>query len=143
MLTTLSNEAAHKVLHSARVARLGCVVDGEPYIVPINFYIEDDCIYSHSLPGLKIQALRKNPRACVQVDEVESDLCWRSVQAFGNFEELLKPDERREVLGKLLRDFPLLTPVESAIAADGTALEVIVYRIRIDRLTGASEGWGE
>lgn len=141
MLTTLSNEAAHKVLKSARVARLGCIVNGEPYIVPINFNLEDDCVYSHSLPGLKIVALRKNPRACVQVDEVEGDLCWRSVLAFGNFEEVVKATERREVLGKLLRRFPLLTPVESAIVEDGSALEVVVYRIRIDRLTGVSEGW--
>lgn len=142
MLTTLSNEAARKVLQSARVARLGCVVDGDPYIVPINFNFEDDYIYSHSLPGLKIEALRKNPRACVQVDEVESDLCWRSVLAFGNFEEVWNQSERKELLGKLLKQFPMLTPVESAIAADGSALEVVVYRIRIDRLTGVSEGQG-
>jgi nitroimidazol reductase NimA-like FMN-containing flavoprotein (pyridoxamine 5'-phosphate oxidase superfamily) len=141
MLTTLSDEAVHKVLQAARVARLGCIVNGEPYIVPINFYFENNCIYSHSLPGLKIEALRKNPRACVQVDEVESDLCWRSVQAFGNFEELLKLEERKLVLGKLLKEFPLLTPVESAMATDGIALEVIVYGIRVDRMTGASEGW--
>ena len=140
MLTTLSNEAARKVLQSARVARLGCIVDGGPYIVPINYNFEDDYIYSHSLPGLKIAALRENPRACVQVDEVESDLCWRSVLAFGNFEEVWNQTERRELLGKLLKQFPLLTPVESAIAADGSALEVVVYRIRIDRLTGVSEG---
>lgn len=142
MLTTLSNEAAQKVLQSARVARLGCIVDGEPYIVPINYNFEDDCVYSHSLPGLKIVALRKNPRACVQVDEVESDLCWRSVLAFGSFEEVKNQTERREMLGRLLKRFPMLTPVESAIAVDGTAPEVVVYRIRIDRLTGVSEGWG-
>jgi len=122
------------------VARLGCVVDGGPYIVPINYNFEDDYVYSHSLPGLKIKALRKNPRACVQVDEVESDLRWRSVLAFGTFEEVLKPTERKELLGKLLKRFPMLTPVESAIVADGTALEVVVYRIRIERLTGVSEG---
>lgn len=140
MLTTLSIEAARKVLQSARVARLGCIVDGSPYIVPINYNFEDDYVYSHSLPGLKIEALRRHPRACVQVDEVESDLCWRSVLAFGNFEEVWNQSERKEMLGKLLKRFPMLTPVESAIVADGGALVVIVYRIRIDRLTGVSEG---
>ena len=34
----------------------------------------------------------------------------------------------------------MLTPVESAIAADGPAAEVIVFKIRIERLTGVSEG---
>lgn len=141
MLVTLSDQAAYKVLQLARVARLGCIVDGEPYIVPINYHYEGNCVYSHSLPGLKIVALRQNPRACVQVDEVESDLCWRSVLAFGNFEEVVKPTDRRDVLGTLLRQFPLLTPVESAIATDGSAPDVVVFRIRIDRLTGVSEGW--
>ena len=65
------------------------------------------------------------------------------MQGFGNFEELLNPAERREVLGKLLARFPLLTPVESAIAADGSIPEVVVYRIRLDRVTGVSEGWGQ
>jgi uncharacterized protein len=139
VLTTLSYDEAHKLLQSARVARLGCVVHGEPYIVPINLNVEGDCIYSHSLPGLKIVALRKNPSACVQVDEVESDLHWRSVLAFGKFEEVLNQTERREILAKLLRRFPRLTPVESAIAEDGSVQEVIVYRIRIGRLTGVAE----
>jgi len=140
MITMLDNQEVRKVLQSARVARLGCIVDGEPYIVPINYNFEDDCIYSHSLPGLKINGLRANPRACVQVDEIESDLRWRSVQAFGKFEEITKQTERAEVLAKLLRCFPMLTPVESAITADGYSPEVIVFRIEIDRMTGVLEG---
>ena len=140
MITMLDNQDARKVFLSARVARLGCTVNGEPYIVPINYNFEDDCLYSHSLPGTKINALRKNPRACVQVDEIESDLRWRSAIAFGKFEEVTKQTERAEVLAKLLRRFPMLTPVESAMTADASSPEVIVFRIRIDRLTGVSEG---
>jgi nitroimidazol reductase NimA-like FMN-containing flavoprotein (pyridoxamine 5'-phosphate oxidase superfamily) len=128
-----------KVFQSARVARLGCVVNGEPYVVPINCHLEDDCLYSHSLPGLKISGLRENPRACVQVDEIESDLHWRSAIAFGKYEEITKPIEREEILTRLLRKFPMLTPVESALAVDASAPQVIVFRIRIDRLTGVSE----
>ena len=140
MITMLDNPEARQLFLSARVARLGCIVNGEPYIVPINYNFEDDYLYSHSLPGLKINGLRENPRACVQVDEIESDLRWRSVIAFGRFEEITKQSERAEVLAKLLKRFPLLTPVESAIAADGCSPQVIVFRIRIDRVTGVSEG---
>jgi nitroimidazol reductase NimA-like FMN-containing flavoprotein (pyridoxamine 5'-phosphate oxidase superfamily) len=74
------------------------------------------------------------------VDEIESDLKWRSAIAFGRFEEISKPNERASILSKLLRRFPMLTPVESAIAIDGSVPEVIVFRIRIERLTGISEG---
>lgn len=140
MIATLSDSKARELLQSARVARLGCIVNGEPYITPINYNFEDDCIYSHSLAGLKITALRSNPRACVQVDEVDSLLHWRSVLAWGNFDEINKPNERIEILGKLLKRFPMLTPVESAIAGDGGSPEVIVFRIKIDKLTGVSEG---
>src|SRR5687768_15026411 len=83
MMKMLSGDEARRLLQVARVARLGCIVNGEPYVVPINCHLEDDYLYSHSLPGLKIAGLRENPRACVQVDEMESDLHWRSAIAFG------------------------------------------------------------
>lgn len=124
----------------ARVTRLGCVVNGEPYVVPINCHLEGDSLYSHSLPGLKIAALRDNPHACVQVDEIESDLRWKSAIAFGTYEEITKRNERADVLAKLLSRFPMLTPVESALVIDASPPEVIVFRIKIERLTGVSEG---
>lgn len=136
----LSNEEGRSLFGSAKVARLGCIVNGEPYVVPINCLLENNYLYSHSLNGLKISALRENPRACVQVDEIESELSWRSAIAFGKFEEIADRDERAEVLNKLFKVFPMLTPVESTLALDGLAQEVIVFRIRIDRLSAVAEG---
>lgn len=140
MLKMLSNEEGRRLLQATRVARLGCVVNGEPYVVPINYYLEGDYLYSHSLPGLKISGLRENPRACLQVDEIQDDLRWLSVIAFGEYEEITKPNERADVLTKLLHKFPMLTPVESAIAIDGYSPQVIVFKIKIERLTAVSEG---
>ena len=139
MFVRLSEDESLKLIERARVARLGCIVDGGPYVVPINCYYSDGCLYSHSLQGKKISALRENPKACLQFDEVESDLEWRSVLAFGTYEEIGTPVERSEILNKLLQRFPMLTPVESAIAEDASYPTVIVYRIRIDRITGVSE----
>src|SRR6185369_2754024 len=102
MMKTLSKEDARHLLQSVRVARLGCIVNGEPYVVPINCDLEGDYLYSHSLSGLKIAGLRENPNACVQVDEIESDLRWRSAIAFGKYEEIARPNERAEVLNTLL-----------------------------------------
>ena len=139
MLKTLNNEDARNLFKTAKVVRLACIVNGEPYVVPITCLLQNNYLYSHSLNGMKITALRENPRACVQVDEIESELSWRSAIAFGKYEEVTNPDERAEVLNKLFRLFPMLTPVESTIALDGLAQEVIVFRIRIDRLTAVSE----
>ena len=140
MMKMLTEDEARKVFQAVRVMRLGCIVNEEPYVVPISGILEDEFIYSHSLPGLKITALRANSNACVQADEIESDLHWRSAIAFGKFEEVKKEDIRGEILGKLLRRYPMLTPVESAIAIDGSSPQIIVYRIHIQRLTGVSEG---
>lgn len=139
MFKTLSNDDGRNLFKTAKVARLGCIVNGEPYVVPITCLLQNNYLYSHSLNGTKITALRENPRACVQVDEIDSELSWRSAIAFGKYEEVTNPDERADVLNKLFRLFPMLTPVESTIARDGLAQDVIVFRIRIDRLTAVSE----
>lgn len=138
MLTRFNEEQALKLLARERIGRLGCITEEGPYIVPISYYFEEGCVYSHSLPGMKISALRDDPRACLQIDEIESDVRWRSVLAFGTYEEV-KPNERGEILNKLLQRFPMLTPVESALADDGGPPPVIIFRIRIEHITGVAE----
>jgi nitroimidazol reductase NimA-like FMN-containing flavoprotein (pyridoxamine 5'-phosphate oxidase superfamily) len=136
----LLEKEALELLSSARIGRLGCVDNGEPYVVPINYLFEDDSVYSHSLPGRKIEILRAHPRACLQVDEIEDDFHWRSAISYGNFEEIHLPAERSAILRKLLLRFPLLTPVESVMAQDASAPDSVVFRLRIDRITGRAEG---
>ena len=140
MSRILSEEEALALIGTGKIGRLGCVDNGEPYVVPINYVFEDGTIYSHSLPGRKIDALRAHSRACLQVDEIQSDFEWRSVIAYGDFEEIRTPSDRRSVIAKLLARFPLLTPVESVMARDVSPPDSIVFRIRVDRITGVTEG---
>ncbi len=139
MMTHMKEEEARALLHRGRIARLGCIVDGDPYIVPVNYIFEDGCAYIHSLHGEKIEGLRAYPRACLQVDEIEDISNWRSVLATGNFEEINNPEERAAALNGLFKRFPMLTPIEAAIAQDATPLAVIVFRIRIEKVHGVSE----
>lgn len=142
MINPLSDEKARQLLRSCHFARLACVVNGDPYVVPINYKFENNFIYCHSLLGTKIEALRKYPRACIQVDEIQSDFFWKSVLAFGNYEEVVDPTERDLIRRSLLKEFPMLTPVESAVAEGVNTPEIIIFRIRVDRITGVSEGTG-
>jgi nitroimidazol reductase NimA-like FMN-containing flavoprotein (pyridoxamine 5'-phosphate oxidase superfamily) len=136
MTKMMDETEARSLIAAGKIGRLGCVDNGEPYVVPVNYVFEDMSIYSHSLPGRKIEALRAHPRACLQVDEIRDDFNWRSVIAYGNFEEIRVPGDRRSALGKLLARFPLLTPVESVMALDAGAPDSIVFRIVVDRITG-------
>jgi nitroimidazol reductase NimA-like FMN-containing flavoprotein (pyridoxamine 5'-phosphate oxidase superfamily) len=135
----MTDADARALLSKSSVGRLGCVQADEPYVVPINYYFDGRAIYSHSLPGRKIDALRAHPRACIQVDKIENELHWQSAIAFGRFEEIDNESERAEVMRELLARFPMLTAVESRGVNQGRTPEALVFRIQVDRVTGVSE----
>jgi len=134
----LNESQAWAVINAGRMGHLGCVDQEEPYVVPINYLVADGRIYSHSLPGRKINALRNHTRACLQVDQILSDFRWQSAIAFGDYEEVIDDLDRTAILRQLLDRFPELTPVESHLAREGT-WDVIVFCLRIDHVTGVAE----
>jgi nitroimidazol reductase NimA-like FMN-containing flavoprotein (pyridoxamine 5'-phosphate oxidase superfamily) len=140
MINRLSAEESYGLLRGGRVAHLGCVVGGEPYVVPVNYAFDGESIYVHSLPGRKLSAMRADPRVCVQVEEVRGEFGWRSVIAFGRYEEIKRDHERAAALNLLLSLFPRLTPVESLMAGDASAPAPVVFRVRVERVTGLREG---
>jgi len=139
MTKSLNEGEAWSIISAGNLGRLGCVDDGEPYVVPINYVAIEREIYSHSLAGRKIQALRRNSRACLQVDRIKDDFHWQSAIAFGHFEEIRNDSERRTILRKILETFPKLTPVESELTRDAEPPAIVVFRLRVDRVTGVSE----
>ena len=140
MMSALSPEESYSLLRGSRVARLGCFDGAGPYVVPVNYAFDGECVYVHSLPGRKVAAMRADPRVCIQVDEIRGDLEWRSVIAFGTYEEINDPAGRAHALGLLLSLFPRLTPVESLVAADAAPPAIIVFRVRVGRVSGVREG---
>ena len=139
MTKALSERDAWEIINACNLGRLGCVDDGEPYVVPINYVAIEGHIYSHSLSGRKVQAMRKHSRACLQVDRIQDDFHWQSAIAFGNFEEIRDDSERRTILRKILEAFPKLTPVESELTRDAEPPSIVVFRLRIDRVSGVAE----
>ncbi len=135
----LRKEDSLAILRECNLGRLGCVAGGGPYVVPVNYLFDGRDIYIHSLPGRKIDALRANPRACLQVDEIKDEYHWRSVIAYGTYEELSDEKAREETLARLFDRLPNLTPVESRLAKG--LKETIVFRIKVDEVTGVQEDW--
>jgi uncharacterized protein len=140
MISRLSEEESYTLLRGQRIARLGCVAGGEPYVVPINYVFDERSVLSHSLPGRKLTAMREHPRVCVQVDDIKDMYNWMSVIAYGRYEEITEHTERASALNCLLTLFPQLTPVESRIAEDAASPPLVVFRIRVDSITGICEG---
>lgn len=139
MIKTLDENTARKFLGEQNFGHLGCTLeDGNPYVIPVNYLFIKNHIYFHSLPGKKIDALRKNGKICLQVEKIE-DICWKSVIAFGEFYEIKQTNEKIDILLEFNKQFPQLTPVEAMNHADRTPDETIVFRINIKRLTGIAE----
>ena len=139
MIRPLNPETAVAVLKAGHLGRLGCIVDDVPYVVPINYVFDGVSIYSHSLPGTKIDAMRADPRACIQVDQILDHCHWKSVMARGRYEEVCDGAESDRFRASLLSHLPALTPVESLrlrAPAEGTS---IVFRISIEEITGVGE----
>jgi nitroimidazol reductase NimA-like FMN-containing flavoprotein (pyridoxamine 5'-phosphate oxidase superfamily) len=140
MIKELTRTEAQSLLSMERIARLSCIADGFPYVVPVNYIFDGESIYVHSLPGRKVDAMRLDPRVCLQVDHIENEWNWRSVVVTGYYEEITSEQERSCKMGRLLAHFPQLTPVESVIAGDAGAPTPIIFRIRVEKITGICEG---
>jgi nitroimidazol reductase NimA-like FMN-containing flavoprotein (pyridoxamine 5'-phosphate oxidase superfamily) len=83
-------------LSQARLGRLACAHENQPYVVPIYFVYEEPYLYGFTTPGLKVEWMRSNPRVCVELDTVEDSDRWASILIFGQYEELPRTPEEEQ-----------------------------------------------
>jgi nitroimidazol reductase NimA-like FMN-containing flavoprotein (pyridoxamine 5'-phosphate oxidase superfamily) len=148
MLGQLNHDEMEELLRSCVVGRIGCHADGRTYVVPVAFVYEAGAVIGHSASGLKLQMMRENPNVCFEVDAMEDLGNWRSVIAWGTFEELRGAEADRAMAALLARLLPLTaTSATSHPPKDLThqhraqlgELPAIVYRIRFNQMTGRFE----
>lgn len=133
-----------KLLDRGRIGHLACHVKDDIYLVPITYAFEDGYIYSHSKHGQKIQMMRKNPRVCVQVEEVHDFFRWKSVIAWGRFEELSGNEATlamRKLILKVNEDEKDIRRSELELDLSAQLETAVIYRIKIEKSTGRSEGF--
>lgn len=147
MLGNLNNKQIEHVLHSLIIGRIGCHADNRTYVVPVTYAYDGTYIYGHTKEGLKIDMMRKNPVVCFEVDIMENMSNWRSVIAWGIFEELKGLEERKAGM-RILMDtvMPLMTgetTISHAMSDSHKksieAMKGVVYRIKLTEKTGRYE----
>jgi nitroimidazol reductase NimA-like FMN-containing flavoprotein (pyridoxamine 5'-phosphate oxidase superfamily) len=127
------------MLVRTNVARLACVRNNQPYIVPIHVDLDQEFLYSFATEGLKIDWMRQNPLVCLEIDELSPRTHWASVVVFGCYEELPQLPEyedQRRVAEQLFQRHPMWWQPASVPVAGHEPRAPIVFRIRIDRMTG-------
>jgi uncharacterized protein len=149
VIGVLDDSEIDRLLRIENIGRLGCCADGRTYVVPVMYAFADGCIYGHSRAGRKIETMRANPRVCFEVDRIVNLTNWRSVIAWGSFEEL-QGDEAVTAMEHLLVKFGPLVVGSSSVPWHGLSAPLvnmahlavthgIVYRIRLVERTGRFE----
>ena len=140
MLGDLDAAQCEDLLRTEVIARIGCLSDGRIYVVPVTYVYDGTYVYGHAMDGAKLRAMRANPQVCVEVEHVDDLSNWRSVIAWGTFEECDGPDWDAGFAMLAERIMPLLTlpanqpPPDLSVLRRGS-----VYRIKLDLTTGRFE----
>ena len=127
------------MLARADVARLACVQNNQPYIVPIHVDLDGEFLYAYATLGQKIEWMRQNPHVCIEIDEVITHWQWASVIVLGDYEELLHTPEYegpRDIAQRLFERHPAWWEPGSVPLAGQRQRARIVFRVGISRVTG-------
>lgn len=135
-----------EILRQTDVGRLGLVIDGAPYVVPMNFCYIEDKIYLHShKDGKKMQEIRNSPFVCFEVDEGDiitgenpCDYSWRYMSVIAKGKARIVEEDAERLLGlKLISD--KYSPGKGAMITEELMSKfkhLWIIRIDVEEMTG-------
>lgn len=147
MIGVLTDEVCREIMKNNFLGRLGCCQDNIPYVVPLNYLCDGQTIFAHSKYGRKIKMMHSNPEVCFEVDEIESFTSWKTVIAWGKFEEIIDEKEKWEAMELFLAHLMYVKVSETAQPPETSEtrrhprsmVNTVVYKINISNMTGRFE----
>lgn len=149
MIGKLTKAQMDEVLHANRLGRLACHDSEKNYIVPISYVYDGKYFICHAVPGQKIRMMRKNPDVCILVDEIKNFTNWKSVVAWGVYQELTDERDRYAAMKIFVDRTMKLKISETAVPPEITGerlhprspgnIKPIIFRILITEKTGRYE----
>lgn len=147
MFGKLNSNEIEDLLKQQLIGRIGCHADGFTYVVPVSYVYDGECVYVYTYDGLKMNIMRKNPKVCFEADDTTNLSDWKSVVAWGEFEELVNEKDKDYALEKLNeRILPVINSETMRISSLWPFSEEsaerkpgIFFRIRLTEKTGRFE----
>lgn len=141
------HEEIMEILKRASVCRLGLSYHDIPYVVPMNYGYQDNCLYFHSAKaGKKLDIIRKNPHVCFEIDletqviKREKPCHWgmkyKSVIGFGVAELIPEVAAKKEALKIILKHYT----TESFEFSDQDVENVEIIKVEINEMSGKKSG---
>jgi len=137
------------IIKKATVCRIALSENNVPYIVPLSFGYQDNCLYFHSAPeGRKIDIIKQNNNVCFELDidcelvKKSQDPCswsmkYYSVIGFGKAFFVDELEEKRKALNIIvghyssdLYEYPV-----------NEVNKVAIIKVEIESMTGKRSGY--
>ncbi len=141
-ITPISQQECSDLLNRVSIGRLACSLDDQPYVVPVRFAYEPGYIHVFSTVGKKIKWMRKNPKVCLQVDELADWSNWYSVVVDGTYLELTEPrytserEHAQEQLAQYSEWWRNALAERREQTPSDLAIETVFFRINIESMSG-------
>ena len=141
----------YEVIHKCDVCNLAMIdLEGNPYVIPMNFGMENEIVYFHSSKlGKKIDILKNNNRVCLSFStdhllrwQSEKVACsysmkYRSVLISGKVDFIEGYDEKVNALNIIMRNY-----TEQEFSYNTPAVnDVMVFRVIADKIEGRIYGY--
>ena len=136
------------IIRACLVCRLALSRDDQPYVLPVSFGYDGECLYFHTgFLGQKIDIMEANPRVCFEFEEgvavtpnpadpCKTGLTYRSVIGYGRVEEIHNLTAKERGLNCLMAQYGQGEHAYPVEALEG----VRVWRIVIESMTGKAGG---
>jgi nitroimidazol reductase NimA-like FMN-containing flavoprotein (pyridoxamine 5'-phosphate oxidase superfamily) len=126
------------LLLRAGFGHLGCARDSHPYVVPMNYAFDGECLFFYTTEGTKTEFIAANREVCFQVEEIADPLHWRSVIITGRAERLTSTEDMERAMQHITARNPMLTPAvnRTKIGAWTRLNHVALFRVRPEGFYG-------
>lgn len=135
----MDDKDSKKLLGRVGYGHLGLVRgDSHPYVVPVHYAYDASHVYIFTTEGKKTEIIERNPKVCLQVEDVTDEKHWQSVIVTGDAVQLTDKKEVKQAMDLILARNPKLTPALSIHWMDDWVRVNIsvVYQITPQIMTG-------
>jgi hypothetical protein len=133
-----------RIMEKASVCRIAVSENDRPYIIPMNFGYQDNCLYLHSAgEGKKIDIIKKNRNICFEMEaecefvKAEKPCDWSmkyySVVGFGKAFLADGYEQKRKGLDAIVKKY---TGKPYSEYPEAVLEKLAVIRVEIDSITG-------
>jgi len=138
----LTTEQTEAVLANGRLGHVACWSENEVYVTPMSYVFLDNVFYFRTGEGRRTDALRQDPKVCVEVTRLKEGDAWESALFWGEARFVDDVDERARVVQALLAKYHQEAPLGSPSAGSPLDEPPPIVAIEPQRLTGRASGGG-